>query len=178
MPMWNASYCWAGAGALSAFLLVFLNPAVEALTSRRRDVVARGVRIALYLLVPPLAVLPSLVFLVAGAEPGGGIWLFLYVVFFVLFCYHLGKRIGLVQGEGRIRELVGLDTAENVEDAQDRLFESRMRFPARADVVKSIGEMAKKREMEVRAAEKRSVGRPPPPAIDLTSPLNEDDARP
>ena len=175
-----AAYCCMAAGALAAALLVFLDPVAEACSGRRQGVGARVARIILFFLVPALAVFPALVLAGSDSGAGVGLWLLLYVVFFSLFCYHFGKRIGLVRGEARLRELMGLDSKESTEDAQDRLFESRMRFPLRAEVVKSIGEMAGKREVGNQAAERRSGGYAASsvPIIDLSSPPPETDKRP
>ena len=147
---------WLAAG-LALALLFLVNVVAQAMLSRGSDVVMRLFRLGVYLILPLLAIVPALLMLASRMGQGVGLGLLFYVVFFGLFCYYLGKRVGTELGRKHISDLVGLDSPDNIEDAQDRLFESRMRYPVRADVVKSIGEMAKRREAERLEVEKRSV---------------------
>lgn len=153
-------FLWAAVLVLVG-LMASLGTVAELILSRRRDTGARLMRVFLYMAFPGLIVVP--VMMLADQYDNGllGLALFFYVVLYVLFCYYLGRRIGRVQGRKSISDLVGLDSPNEIEDAQDRLFESRMRYPLRADVVKSIGEMAKAREAERRDEDRVAAGRPP-----------------
>lgn len=160
-------WLWACA-ALAALLLLGLNSFVASLDGGR-DGGVRLFRMLVYLLVVALLFIPAL--LLAVTYPGVGYGLLAYVLLFSGFCYYAGKRLGWRAGRKHISELVGIDTPDRMEEVQDRLFESNMRLPARAQVVNSIGEMAKQREAEQRERERAGVGRPadtqpspPPPA--------------
>lgn len=131
---------WSAAGVALA-LLVLTRPVADIMTSGRRDGTMRGLKVFLYLLLFLEVALPALLLVTGegGTTPATG----LYVLFFPLFCYYLGKGIGRRQGRQAVTELVGLDSFDNIEDAQDRLFESRMRFPRREEVIESIGALSK-----------------------------------
>lgn len=145
--------------AIALFLLLTVGLMSEIVTSKRRDTVMRFLKVFLYITIPVLAVVPGLT-ATAGTDFLLSAALIFYVVFFVAFCYYLGKRVGVNQGQRQIRELVGMDSTESVEEAQDRLFESRMRFLSRAEVVESIGTLAKAREAERLERERAAAGRP------------------
>jgi len=148
------------AAVLSLLLLLLIGMMAEIIVSPRRDFAARVVQTAVFTLIPLLAFVPALTLAVVtdGAVTYA---LAFYVVLYALFCYYLGKRVGVFRGKKQISELVGLDTADSIEDAQDRLFESRMRLLSRSAVVESIGRMAKEREAQRLEEERVAAGRAP-----------------
>ncbi|MDR3077283.1 MAG: hypothetical protein LBV15_00790 [Planctomycetota bacterium] len=139
---------WAAA-ALAFVLLILLEPVAEIWIGRRRDVSARLMRAVLFILVLGLEAVPP--FLIAW-ESGAAV--FFQVLFFPIFCYFLGKRTGWDAGRDHLSELLGVESRVGLEEAQDRLFESGMRFASRAEVVKSITDLVKARE-ETRAGAER-----------------------
>lgn len=145
------------AALLALLLLAGVSFVAEVFMSRRRDLSIRLLRTTVGILVPALALAPGLTRMAYDENLLSGLALLVFAVFFALFCYYLGKRVGTEQGRKRISDLVGLDSADNITDAQDRLFESRMRFPNPADVIKSIGEMAKANEAERLEKERAAV---------------------
>lgn len=174
---------WAAA-ALLLLLLVMVGVVAGIISSRQREFTMLVLKTVVFMVLPILAVVPPLVLwaetvdwesigsttkqgdagAVAEAVATSGTVTFVvvfYVVLLAMFCYHLGKRVGREQGKLHIRELVGMETMETIEDAQDRLFESRMRLPSQTEVVESIGRMARAREAARRAEELQAVGREP-----------------
>ncbi|MCC8190202.1 MAG: hypothetical protein LIP77_06130 [Planctomycetes bacterium] len=151
-----------GSALLSLMLLFTVGSIADIFTSRRRDLIMRFMQSVVFLLIPLLGLVPAMA---AVIETSGrvGYGMVLYVAFFAMFIYYLGKDVGINQGKRHMGELVGLDSPGNLEDAQDRLFESRMRFPTRAGVVESIGRMAREREAEKLEAERLAAGRKAPP---------------
>ena len=140
------SVMW-GAAGVSFVLLIFAGPISQVVASGRNDGVVRLLKILLFFILPLLVLFPALVLLtgetVSGTPCG------FYLLFFSLFCYYLGRNIGYERGRRELSELIGLEAFDDIEDAQDRLYESRQRYLSRDDVVLSITNMAK--------------GRPPPP---------------
>lgn len=147
LPMGSINAVLWISAAVALVLFVGIGMVSEIAVSRRRDIVMRVLKISLYITLPVLAVLPALT-ATAGTDFTLSGALIFYVVFFAGFCYYLGKRIGRHDGQRYVRELVGMESGETVEEAQDRLFESRMRFATRSEVVDSIAEMAKAQEAE------------------------------
>ena len=141
------SVMW-GAAGVSFILLIFVGPVSQVVASSRHDGVMRLLKIVLYFTLPLLVLFPALVLLtgetVSGTPCG------FYLLFFSLFCYYLGRNTGHEKGRRELSELIGLEAFDDIEDAQDRLYESRQRYVSREDVVLSITNMAK--------------GHPPPPA--------------
>lgn len=129
------SVLWTAA-VVSLLLLALSRPVSVVWISGRRDGVMRVYRVLLYICVFFLVFFPCLV-LISG-ETVKGTPCGLYLLFFSLFCYYLGKNIGMEKGRRGIADLMGLDAANSIEEAQDRLFESRMRLPGRNQVVESI----------------------------------------
>lgn len=124
------------AAAVSLLLLVFSRPVFAIWTSGSSGGAMRAYRTVLYVAVFFLVFFPCLI-LVVG-ETVDGLPCGLYVLFFSLFCYYLGKNIGVEQGRRAITDLMGLGTGSSIEEAQDRLFESHMRLPGRSQVAESI----------------------------------------
>lgn len=126
---------------IAAVLALLL--AVLAIARRDAEVVKSGGMIArgcAVLLAFGMAVAPPL-FVQTGSLEASAALMF-YVVFFAVFCYYKGWAAGRTVGRKEITELLGLDSPDQIADTQDRLFESRLRFPLRMDVVKSIGDLA------------------------------------
>lgn len=134
LPLWLPA-------AVAFSLLVMVKGVSEVLCARGYGGAVRMYRGALYILIPLLLLLPSLLIDTGGSIINAG--LLFYILFFSGFCYYLGRNLGWKAGRRNLSELIGMETPESLEDTQDRLFESRMRFPHRGDVVKSIGELAK-----------------------------------
>ncbi len=131
---------WAAA-ATSFLLLVLTVPLASVLTSSRRDSTVRVVKILFYVVLILLFLLPCLVLLTGEAV--AGLPCGLYLLFFPLFCFYLGRRIGHQSGARDMREQIGLDIFDNLEEAQDRLYESRLRFPSPTAVSESIMELSR-----------------------------------
>lgn len=129
--------------AIAAFaMLVGVGVVTGIVLSRRRDGIMRLFKSLAFIAIFAVTAIPCFLlsagsaFLVSFALP-------FYVVFLAFFCYYLGKGVGEQRGRQQFRDLMGMDSSESIEDAQDRLFESRMRLPCRSEVVLSIGNLAK-----------------------------------
>ncbi len=131
---------WAAAAA-SLVLLVSVGAVRFVLAGGRRDAGFRALRIALVLVLMLTAGLPLALFFAGEAVSGLPCGCFL--AFFPLFCYYFGKGLGYEKGRGGLADLVGLENAGDVEDAQDRLYESRLRFPSREAVLTSIARLTR-----------------------------------
>lgn len=129
------SVLWVAA-VVSLALLALSGPVAEIMLSPRRDGGMRAAKVALYLCISLVVLLPCLVLLTGETVTGTPCGL--YLVFFSIFCYYTGKRIGAENGRRSISDLMGLGSAKSMEEAQDRLFESRLRLPSRNEVVESI----------------------------------------
>ena len=130
---------WTAAAA--AFLLLLLvRPVSEIWVSKRRDTAMRVMKVVLYFAIIMMIALPFLV-LVTGETVSSAACGY-YLLFFPLFCYYLGKRAGDDRGRADVRELIGLEMFDSMEDAQDRLYESRLRFKRHDEVVESITALA------------------------------------
>lgn len=136
-----------GAAGVSFVLLVLSGPLARIVVSRRNDGAVRLAKILLFFTLPLLVLFPALVLLTGETVYGTPCGF--YLLFFSLFCYYMGRNVGFERGRREISELIGLDAFDSIEDAQDRLYESRQRYLAHDEVVLSISNMAK--------------GRPPPP---------------
>ena len=155
------------AAALAFALLVLAEPAADIWSGRRRDGLARFMRAGLFLMVAALGVVPPL----AAREAGMG--LFFHAVLFPVFCYQLGKRIGWGAGRRHLEELLGIESRDGLEETQDRLFESGMRFPSRAEVVKSITDLAKAGKEANPAAKRETANGTRPKAKTKTIDLSD-----
>ena len=130
---------WAAA-AVSFALLVLTVPVAGILSSQRRDSVMRLMKVGIILLLIVLVGLPFLVLVTGEKADGRAVACFL--LFFPIFCYYQGKILGLEKGRRNVTDLIGLDDFDNMEDAQDRLYESRLRHPRRESVVQSIKDLS------------------------------------
>jgi hypothetical protein len=138
----NDTVMWTAA-VVSFVLLVLVKPVAAVWVSERRDQTMRLLKVILFLVFFVLVLIPFLV-LITG-ETVKGTPCGLYLLFFPLFCYYLGKNRGTESGRRSVTELVGLDTFDSIEDAQDRLYESRLRFPTRELVSASIISLSRER---------------------------------
>ncbi|MDR2392366.1 MAG: hypothetical protein LBE84_11900 [Planctomycetota bacterium] len=157
---WNAASAqvfgagwWLWAAAAISFLLLCLAGSIAGAWSNRPRGGRRAVRAVLCAAIPVAGLFPAL----AAAEALGFGILF-HAIFFSLFCYVLGQRTGWTQGRDHMRELMGIESLDSVDEMQDRLLESGMRFPSRAGVVQSIVELAGKRKAEKEPPPDRPTG--------------------
>ena len=134
--MWLAAF-------VSLVLLVFVGPVSEIFLSRKNHGTMRLLKIALFFTLPLLVFFPALVLLMGETVRGTPCGF--YLLFFSLFCYYLGKKTGFSIGRSNMSDLIGLEMFDSVEDAQDRLYESRQRLSSREEVIKSIAGLAKKK---------------------------------
>ncbi len=134
VPVWVAAL-------LALALLLFSGRVAEMRSMRGADPMVWLSKGFLFALVALLAFFPALLVETPGAEINFG--LLFYILFFSGFCYHVGRSSGWRTGRRHLGDMLGMESPEHMEDTQDRLFESRLRYPSRADVVKSIGELAK-----------------------------------
>lgn len=136
------SVMWVAA-VVSLLLLIGVGPVSEVFMSRRNDGGMRFLKIGLFFTLPLLIFFPALILLMGETVRGTPCGF--YLLFFSLFCYYLGKKTGFSQGRSHMSDMIGLDQFDSIEEAQDRLYESRQRLPGREDVVKAIGGLAKKK---------------------------------
>lgn len=133
--MWAAAF-------LALALYGLSNVIAGAVVSRRREPAFRVFRALAILATLLLAFLPG--FLLAMYAPMNILGVVPYCAFMALYCYSIGKRIGFFRGRTHFNDMMGIEGRESIEEIQDRLLESRMRHPSRVEVVKSIGELAKR----------------------------------
>jgi hypothetical protein len=133
---------WAAA-AVSFLLLCLAGPIAGAWLDRGRNGGKRAGRAVLSIAIPAAGLIPTLV-----AADATGFGIVFHAIFFSLFCYFFGQSTGWTQGSDHMAEMMGIESPNAVEEMQDRLLESGMRLPSRAEVVKSISELARKRETE------------------------------
>ncbi len=155
--MWSAA-------AVSLVLLLLTVPVASVVTSGRRDVLMRLAKILFYVVLLLLFLFPCLVLLTG--EVASGLPCGLYLLFFPLFCYYMGRRLGSRSGEQHQRELFGLDLFDSPEEVQDRLYESRLRFPSPVSVSDSIVELSRSASSH---AATDPVASPPSPSPGKTS---------
>ncbi len=125
-----------GAAGLSFVLLLLSGPAARVAASARRDGATRAAKILLFFAVALVVLFPALVLMTGEVVPG--VPCGFYLLFFALFCYYLGRAAGRARGRSEVSELIGLDMFGSVEEAQDRLYESRQRHATRGEVEQSI----------------------------------------
>ncbi len=130
---------WAAAAA-SFLLLLLSGPLSRVAASPRRDGAVRLVKVCVAIFVPLLALFPALILFTGEEVPGAACSI--YLLFFSLFCYYMGRGAGRARGRSEISDRVGLDLFDSVEEAADRLYESRQRFATRGEVEKSIVSLA------------------------------------
>jgi hypothetical protein len=133
--MWAAAF-------LALALYGLSNLIAGAMVSGRRDPPFRIFRALAVGATILLAFLPGL--LLALYAPMNILGLAPYCVFMAGYCYAIGKRVGFFRGRTHFNGLIGIESRETIEEIQDRLLESRMRHPSRVEVVKSIGELARR----------------------------------
>lgn len=131
---------WVAAG-LSFVLLLFVRPVTTILAGGRRGAVARTMRSMIVLGVFVVVALPFVI--LATGEPVSGLPYGCFMLIFPLFCYYFGKGLGFQRGRRGVMDLVGIDEYDGVEDAQDRLYESRLRLPAGEAVAASIARLSR-----------------------------------
>lgn len=141
---------------MSLVFLLLNGPLHRLAAGRGRDAASRLLKGGFFVALPLLAFFPALTVETPG--PLFNIVLLIYIVLFSLFCYYMGKRSGWTSGRKELSDFVGLDTPDDVEDVQDRLFESRLRFPVRSDVVASIAALARARQPEQPGDEQQRPG--------------------
>lgn len=130
---------WAAA-IVSFILLLLVRVVSDIMISPRRDTGTRMLKVLIILALIVLVGFPFLV-LITG-EKVNGTPCGCFLLFFPLFCYYFGKAVGYGKGHRYVWDLVGLNDFDNIEDAQDRLYESRLRFPDSGSVGASISELS------------------------------------
>ncbi len=135
------------AAAVSFLLLLLTVPLAAILTSTRRDSPVRVAKILFYVVLILVLLLPCLLLLTGEAI--NGLPCGLYLLFFPLFCFYLGRRIGYRSGERDMGDKIGLEMFDNLEEAQDRLYESRLRFPSPTGVGESIVALSRQASPDV-----------------------------
>lgn len=132
--LWSAT-------AISFVLLILIRPVSGILAGGGRDSVTKALRAVIVLMIVLIVALPFLI--LAAGEPVAGLPYGCFLLIFPLFCYYFGRGVGHEKGRKGIMDLVGLDEYDGMEDAQDRLYESRLRFPKREGVSASIAQLTR-----------------------------------
>ncbi len=143
MVLWSA--------AVLSFLLLLGTPFVSrVLASRNRGAATRAAKVIVILVILDVVVMPLLILFTADRVDGRPCGL--YLLFFSLFCYYSGKRVGAERGRRDVEERLDLSSFDNDIEVTDRLLESRLRFPLPEDVVTSIKTLSANRANTAGAA--------------------------